>query len=626
MDRERPPPHRQPPDRETAGQAGDGDLPNDGASLGHHIVARYGRSPGVIRMEATLQRFRRTGLFGHDRLPMLSRLSRHWGGINLPYPGSGGPLTFLQRSPFVSAEFAGDAPIGRSTEPVSSTTVDPDAPLSVPDTPRGTLPIARKAEKRMISSGATTPAAPAATEPVPAVAGRQKSQPEALSAVSGDETSSRHPEATESGPAVVRRRRSQPETLSADSGDGTPARPPEATVTATVAPVATPADSRTRGPLPLSPTNADLGRAIVRRRKHPSPEASTRTTAPMTTETGPPLRIGPQFREEESTIRRTVLPLPAAGERRPSTRASAPASPASAPRLISPDRPSATADVIRLERVRREEPSSIAPSAAITPRGDIGTAIRSRHAYTTIATSAGPLPVSAVHSRHSRPSRIDRSEADARAPVGNRPGTSTPNAPETITARSLTTAHQLLEPQATTAQIPAQQPILEPGPSRWSRSADRMPSAAPLPHPTVLPPLTDNAHRNSTAPEARIGTTGTLSRALSPMPLMVQRQPQHHSAGQTPRAPSPATVWRTGDIGSSPSAEGGHRTPSEHRSGSATSVSIEDLEVGTETRPNPRHAGDGERPNVDDLVDKVLRKLMRRLAVEQERRGWQRWF
>jgi hypothetical protein len=50
------------------------------------------------------------------------------------------------------------------------------------------------------------------------------------------------------------------------------------------------------------------------------------------------------------------------------------------------------------------------------------------------------------------------------------------------------------------------------------------------------------------------------------------------------------------------------------------------LQVGTETDPNPPQAGDGERPNVDDLVDKVLRKLMRRLAVEQERRGWQRWF
>jgi len=630
MDRERPPPHRQPPERETAGQAGDGNLPNDGASLGHHIVARYGRSPGVIRMEATLQRFRRTGLFGHDRLPLLTRLSRHWGGVNLPYPGSGGPLTFLQPSPFASAKFAGDQRIGRSSESISTATVDPEAPLSVLDTPRGTLPIARKAERRMISSGAATPAAtpaaPAATEPVPAVAGRQKSQPEALSAVSGDETSSRHPEATESGPAVVRRGRSQLETLSADLSDDTPARHPEATGTATVAPVATPADSRTRGPLPLSPTNADLGRAIIRRRKHPSPEASTRTKAPVTTETGPPLRIGPQFRKEESTIRRSALPLPAAGERLPSTDALAPASPASAPWLVSPDNRSGTSDAPGLESARWEEPSPIEPPTAMTSRGDLGTAIRLRHAHSTIATSAGPLPVSTAHPRQSRPSRVDRSESDARGPAGNRPGTSTTDAPETITARSLTTVHRMSEPRAATAQSPGEQPIVERGPSRWSRPADRLPSATPPPHPTVLPPLTDNADHNPTSPQARIETIGMLSRARAPLPLVVQRQPQHHSAGQTPGEPSPATVWRTGDIQRSPFAEGGHRAPSGRGSGSATAVSIEDLEVDTETRPNPRHAGDGERPNVDDLVDKVLRKLMRRLAVEQERRGWQRWF
>jgi hypothetical protein len=55
-------------------------------------------------------------------------------------------------------------------------------------------------------------------------------------------------------------------------------------------------------------------------------------------------------------------------------------------------------------------------------------------------------------------------------------------------------------------------------------------------------------------------------------------------------------------------------------------VRVEDLGVRSEIERNPPQTGDGERPNVDDLVDKVLRKLMRRLAVEQERRGWRRWF
>jgi hypothetical protein len=57
-----------------------------------------------------------------------------------------------------------------------------------------------------------------------------------------------------------------------------------------------------------------------------------------------------------------------------------------------------------------------------------------------------------------------------------------------------------------------------------------------------------------------------------------------------------------------------------------TAVRNEDPGVRSEIEPNRPQAGDGERSNVDDLVDKVLRKLMRRLAVEQERRGSRRWF
>ncbi len=29
--------------------------------------------------------------------------------------------------------------------------------------------------------------------------------------------------------------------------------------------------------------------------------------------------------------------------------------------------------------------------------------------------------------------------------------------------------------------------------------------------------------------------------------------------------------------------------------------------------------------DIEDLVERVLRKVMRRLAIESERRGWQRW-
>jgi hypothetical protein len=110
------------------------------------------------------------------------------------------------------------------------------------------------------------------------------------------------------------------------------------------------------------------------------------------------------------------------------------------------------------------------------------------------------------------------------------------------------------------------------------------------------------------------------------MPLVVQREPQHFSAEQTPRGPSPTTTWQAGNVGHSSPAIGGHRGPAGDGSGSAPVVRAEDLGVGAEVEPNPSQAGDGERQNVDDLADKVFRMLMRRLAVERERRGLQSWF
>ena len=42
--------------------------------------------------------------------------------------------------------------------------------------------------------------------------------------------------------------------------------------------------------------------------------------------------------------------------------------------------------------------------------------------------------------------------------------------------------------------------------------------------------------------------------------------------------------------------------------------------------PVPSSRGTGpEDADVDRLVDKLLRKLFRQLAVDGERRGWQRW-
>ena len=51
--------------------------------------------------------------------------------------------------------------------------------------------------------------------------------------------------------------------------------------------------------------------------------------------------------------------------------------------------------------------------------------------------------------------------------------------------------------------------------------------------------------------------------------------------------------------------------------GSAPSQSLPETPAGS--------AGAGSGLAVDDLVDRVLRKLTRQLAVEGERRGWRRW-
>ena len=558
MDRERP-----------------GETAHENPGLGDRIVARYGRSPGVIPMEAMLQRFRRTGLFGHDRLPLLTRLSRRWGGINPSYPGSGGPLTFLQPSPHASTGLAGTERIGRSTESVSTRTVALGAPLGVPDTPDGPLPIARKAGKRMTSKEASTPVAPMETKPAS---------------------------------AIVRRRRSRPEALSPDSGNETPI------------------DSRTLGLLPLSPTDAGLGRAIIRRRKHPSPEASTRTTAPVTTETGPPVRTSPQIRKEESTIGRTALTLPVADEPPPSTRVSAQTFPALAPRSTSLDPPTGTANAIPPGSARRESSSPIETPDAAASRGDLGTAIGLRYARTTIATTAAPLPVSAALQRRSGPSRVDRSAQNVRALAENPPDARPTTAGTAMTTLPPTMAHRLPQPQAATVQSRAEQSFRGRAPGGGSRPADRLPAATPPAHPAIFRALMDNTRPSPMEPGAGIGFTDALSPARSPMPLAVQGQGRRLSGGVLQRERLPTNTWQTGDTGRSPSEISASPMSTGQGSGTMAAVRVEDLGVRSEIERNPPRAGDGERPNVDDLVDKVLRKLMRRLAVEQERRGWRRWF
>jgi hypothetical protein len=460
------------------------------------------------------------------------------------------------------------------------------------------------------------------------------------------------PAATEPGSAIVRRRRSQPLDPSPDPGNKPHARHPATTGTATVAPLGTktrPAESPPPGPLRLSPTDSSLGRPIIRRRKHPSPEPSTRTPIAVTTEKGPPLRAGPRPESEARIIGRTAmsLPLPVAGERPPSTRGSAPASPVAEPGPVSLDRPSGAADVPPPGPVRREKSSTIETSDAAAFRGDLGTAIQSRYANTTIARSTGPLPVSMALPRQSRPSRVDRSVENVPAVAGNRPGMSTMTASGTITVPSPTVAYPIPGPHAATVRSHGEQPIREQGQDHRSRSADRLPTAAsptqptvfrtladtarphpatPVAHSTVFRAPMDTARPRPTAPGARIGSTDALSLPRSPLPLAVQRQAHRFSTEPAPRGASPATAWRTGEPGRSPFAIGAARTPTGQGSGSVTAVPIEDSAVGAEVEPNPPAAGDGERPNVDDLVDKVLRKLMRRLTIEQERRGRQRWF
>lgn len=185
-------------------------------------------------------------------------------------------------------------------------------------------------------------------------------------------------------------------------------------------------------------------------------------------------------------------------------------------------------------------------------------------------------------------------------------------------------AYPIPGPRAATAQSHVEQPILEQDPGRLSRVADRLPTAVPPTHRTIFQTLADNARPDPIVAGAGMGSTNTLRRTRSPMPLAVQRESRRFSAEPAQGEQFPTTMWQTGNAGRSPFTIGGHRTPTGHGSGAATVVSVEDL--GVETEPHPSPPGDGEVPNLDDLVEKVFRMLMRRLTVERERRGWQRWF
>lgn len=70
----------------------------------------------------------------------------------------------------------------------------------------------------------------------------------------------------------------------------------------------------------------------------------------------------------------------------------------------------------------------------------------------------------------------------------------------------------------------------------------------------------------------------------------------------------------------------GHPASLQTRPEEAATTQAPGSAVSDELEPAVASETDVERgADVEDLVDKVLRKLMRRLAIEGERRGWQRW-
>ena len=144
--------------------------------------------------------------------------------------------------------------------------------------------------------------------------------------------------------------------------------------------------------------------------------------------------------------------------------------------------------------------------------------------------------------------------------------------------------------------------------------------------PPLSMPLLKTAARGGAAPSraVRFGTTFSgvgLEMALPKMqePGVEQGQAGRAMQMQTQRVDTPLVL--SAPAGDPASFRNDEKTTAQHGLQPGTRAT-----TGTQVGPGiVSEAGTRSETDADNLVDRVLRKLMRQLAVESERRGWQRW-
>lgn len=210
-------------------------------------------------------------------------------------------------------------------------------------------------------------------------------------------------------------------------------------------------------------------------------------------------------------------------------------------------------------------------------------------------------------------------------------GSSAPGVPATVaqSAAHSTPAVPVVQPSA--APAVARTPAAVPGATALRASSSLTSVAAPGPtvRRAVVTPLAAAA---STTVMRASQASPVTSAAARPMGTLVQRGVDSAPAQDQPPVPpaAPLTVQRSVALpvvaARSPGAESGaliSRTIDSSVGGelpidSNTSPAASTAEHASPTSPEPP-------VDTDALVETVLRKLSRQLAVEQERRGLQRW-
>jgi hypothetical protein len=205
-----------------------------------------------------------------------------------------------------------------------------------------------------------------------------------------------------------------------------------------------------------------------------------------------------------------------------------------------------------------------------------------------------------------------------RLPRAERPVPTVRAASQPLPVAGPSPAIQRKTDKALTADAAAKAPTMADAPA--TASAGPTKPAASGATGTTNPPSRPAPPFSSTlgAPQPRMPVLGTVTRGVGAAgaegAMLIQTRPADgHDRSDTPLVLSPpttrpASLLARQELTSPPTSS----TPT-------TSVS-RPMEPAPASAPRV-----GKETDVDELVDKVLHRLMRRLAVEGERRGWPRW-